>query len=214
MLERIFEALHFLLFLVRKAALIGVRFASFLSHPRSCRFYFCINDLKKLSFLESMESDDAAKSVLTCFKILAKLGLCTCGLRGRSIKLVKPSDPRVVSQITDRLAALFRMFPQNVCDLMNTRPANDVFDPAAFDDIFYRLSPKITAFWNAEDAMRRDDKAGEVEPFADTAVSVGFMALSPNAHVAASLRPLAEALHADEQEPISPPVQASHSYFL
>ena len=202
------------MFLVRKAALIGVRFASFLSHPRSYRFHFCIHDLKKQSFLESMESDDAAKSVVTSFKILSKLGLCTFGLRGRSINLVKPSDPQVVSQITDRLAALLRMFPQNVCDLMNTRPANDVFDPAAFDDIFYRLSPKITAFWNAEDAMRRDDKAGEVEPIADTAVSVGLLALSPIAHDAASLRPLAEALHADEEVQVLRPVQASHSYFL
>ena len=161
-----------------------------------------------------MESDDAAKSVVMSFKILAKLGLCTCGLRGRSIKLVKPSDPQVVSQITDRLAALFRMFPQNVCDLMNTRLANDGFDPAAFGETFYRLSPKITAFWNAEDAMRRDDKAGEVEPIADTAVSVGLLASSPIAHDAASLRPLAEALHADEEEPGWPPVQASQSYFL
>ena len=193
---------------------MGVRFALFVSHPRSRRFYFCINDLKKLSFLESMESDDAAKSVVMSLKILAKLGLCTCGLRGRSIKLVKPSDPQVVSQITDRLAALLRMFPQNVCDLMNTRPANDVFDPAAFGDFFYRLSPKITAFWNAEDAMRRDDMAGEVEPIADTAVSVAFFALSPTSHDAASLRPLAEALHADEEEPVLPSVQASHSYFL
>ena len=57
---------------------------------------------------------------------------------------------------------------------MNTRPANDVFDPAAFDDLFYRLLPKITAFWNSEDAMRRDDKAGEVALIADTAVSDFF----------------------------------------
>ena len=161
-----------------------------------------------------MDSDDVAKSVLTSFKILAKLGLCICGLRGRSIKLVKPSDLRGVSQIAGRIAALLRMSSQNVCDLMITRLANDGFDPAAFDDTFYRLSPKITAFWNAEDAMRRDDKAGEVEPIADTAVSVGLLALSPIAHDAASLRPLAEALHADEEEPVWPPVQASYSYFF
>ena len=80
-----------------------------------------------------MESDNAVKSVVTFFEILAKLGLCTFGLRGGSIKMVKPSDPQVVSQITDRLAALLRVFPKNVCDLMNTRPAHDVFDPAAFD---------------------------------------------------------------------------------
>ena len=65
--------------------------------------------MKKLSFLESMESDDAAKSVVMSFKILAKLGLCTFGLRDGSIKMVKSSDPQMVSQITDRLAALFRV---------------------------------------------------------------------------------------------------------
>ena len=149
-----------LLFLFRKAALIGVRFASFLSHPRSCRFHFFISHLKTQSSLESMESDDAAKSVVTSFNILSKLGLCTFRQRGRSITLVKPSDPQVVSQITDRIAALFRLPPEMVWIRMNTRTVNDGFDPAAFDDMFHRLSPKITAFWNAEDAIRRDDTVG------------------------------------------------------
>ena len=48
--------------------------------------------------------------------------------------------------------------------------------------------------------MRRDDKAGVAEPIADAAVSVGLLALAPIAHEAASLRPFAEALHADEEE--------------
>ena len=83
--------------------------------------------------------------------------------------------------------------------------------------ILRRLTTLFIVFrpsWNAEDAMRRDDKAGEVEPIADTAVSVGLLALSPIAHDAASLRPLAEALHADEEVQVWRPVQASHSYFL
>ena len=213
MFKLLFEALCFL-FLDRKAALIGVRFASFLSHPRSYRFHFCIHDLKTQSFLESMESDDAAKSVVTSFNILSKLGLCTLGLRGRSIMLVKPSDPQVVSQITDRIAALFRLPPQKVCIRMNTRTVNDDFDPAAFEDMFHCLSPKITAFWNAEDAMRRDDKARVAEPIADAAVSVGLLVLAPIAHEAASLRPFAEALHADEEEPVWPPASASNFHFL
>ena len=72
-LKLLFEALYVFLFLVRKAA-TGVRFASFLSNPRSCIFYFCIHDMKRLSFLQSMESDDAVKSVVTSFKILASSG--------------------------------------------------------------------------------------------------------------------------------------------
>ncbi len=62
--------------------------------------------------------------------------------------------------------------------------------------------------------MRRDDRAGKVEPHADTAVSVAFSVLSPISHDAAFLRPLAEALHADAEEPGLSSVQASHSYFL
>ena len=107
-----------------------------------------------------MGSEDAAKSVLTIFYNLSKLGLCIFGQRGGSITLVKPSDPQLVSLLTARIAALFRLPPEKVCFLMNSQAVNDDFDPAAFDDLFHRLFPKITAFWNAEDAIRRDDTVG------------------------------------------------------
>ena len=67
--------------------------------------------------------------------------------------MVKPADPQVVSQITDRIAALFRLPPEKVFFRMNTRTVNDDFDPAAFGDMFQRLSPKMTAFWNAAHAF-------------------------------------------------------------
>ena len=118
--------------------------------------------------------------------------------------MVKPSDPQVVSQITDRIAALLRLPPEKVCFRMNARTVNDDFDTGAFDDMFRRLSPKIAAFWNAEDAMRRDDKAGVAEAIADAAVSVGYLASAPIAHEAPSVRPLAEALHAVEEQPVWP----------
>ena len=124
---------------------------------------------------------------MTSFKILSKLGLCTFGQRGGSITLVKPFDPQVVPPLTARIAVLFRLPPEKVCALMNTRTVNDDFEPSAFDDLFHRLSPKITAFWNAEDAMRRDDKAGVPVPIADAAVSVGSLASAPIAHGAASV---------------------------
>ena len=57
--------------------------------------------------------------------------------------------------------------------------------------------------------MRRDDKAGVAEAIADAAVSVGPLASAPTAHEAASVRPLAEALHGDEEEPVWPPAWAS-----
>ena len=63
--------------------------------------------------------------------------------------LVKPADPLVLSQITDRIAALFLLPPEKVFSRMNTTTVNDDFDPAAFGDLFQRLSPKITAFLNA-----------------------------------------------------------------
>ena len=107
-----------------------------------------------------MGSEDAARSVLTTFKILSKLGLCIFGQRGGSITLAKPSDPQLVSLLTARIAALFRLPPDKVFFLMNTRAVNDDFDPAAFDDLFHRLLPKIAAFWTAEDAIRRDDTVG------------------------------------------------------
>ena len=97
---------------------------------------------------------------------------------------------------------------------MIARNFNDDFDPSAFDDLFHHLSPKITAFWNAEDAMRRDDKADVAVPIADAAVSVGFLASAQIAHGAASAWPLAEAHHADEEEPDWPQDSASNSHFL
>ena len=115
--------------------------------------------------------------------------------------------------LTARIAALFRLPPEKVCFLMSTRTVNDDFDPAAFDDLFHRLSPKITAFWNAEDAMRRDDKVRVAVPIADAAVSVWPLASAPIAHEAASEGFLAEALHADEAEPVWPLASASNSYF-
>ena len=97
---------------------------------------------------------------------------------------------------------------------MITRTVNDKFEPSAFDYLFHRLSPKITAFWNAEDAMRRDDKADVARPIADAAVSVGSLASAQIAHGAAFTWPLAEAHHADEEEPDWPQVSASNSHFL
>ena len=108
----------------------------------------------------SMGSEDAAKIVLTTLKILSKLGLCIFGQRGGSIMLVKPSDAQVVSLLTARIAALICLPADKVFFLMNTRAVNDDFDPAGFDDLFHRLLPKITALWNAEDAIRRDDTVG------------------------------------------------------
>ena len=169
------------LFLVRRAAFIGVWFASFLSHPRSIRTHFCIHDLKK-QYQGSMGSDDAARSVLTSFKILSKLGLCTFGQRGGSITLVKPSDPLVIPPLTARIASLFRLPPDRVCAVMITRDGSDQFEMSASDDLFHCLSPKITAFWNAEDAMRRDDQADAGVPIADAAVSVGSLASAQIAH--------------------------------
>ena len=127
--------------------------------------------------------------------------------------MVKPADPQVLSQITDRIAALFHLPPEKVLLRMNTRTVNDDFDPAAFGDMVQRLDPKITAFWNAGDAMRGDDKVGVAVPIADAAVSVWPLASAPIAHEAASVWPLAEALHADEAEPVWPPASASNSQF-
>ena len=101
----------------------------------------------------SLGSDDAAKSVCIAFKILTKLGLCSSGQRGGSITLAKPSDPQGVSPLTARIAVLLRLPPEKVCALMITRDVNDDFELSAFDDLFHRLSPKITAFWNAEDGI-------------------------------------------------------------
>ncbi len=123
----------------------------FLSHLRSLRGYWRFNDLKQHQGLKG--SADADKIVLLSCKILSLLGLCTTGLHGGSITLVKPADPQVLSQITDRIAALFLLPPEKVFSRMNTRTVNDDFDPAAFGDMFQRLDPKITAFWNAGDAF-------------------------------------------------------------
>ena len=125
--------------------------------------------------------------------------------------MVKPSDPQVVSLLTARISALFRLSPDRVSLRMNTRFCNNDFDSAAFDDLFHRLSPKITAFWNAEDAIRRDDLVGVAVPIADAAVSVCFLASAPISLQAASVRPLSEVLHADEAEPVCPVVSASNS---
>ena len=144
------------------------------------------------------------------FKILSKLGLCTFGQRGGSITLVKPSDPQVVSPLTARIAVLFRLPAEKVCALMITRDVNDKFELSAFDDLFHRLSPKTTAFWNAEDGMRRDDKAGVSVPIADAAVSFGSLASAPIVHGAASVRSLVEAHDADEEEPVCSQASASN----
>ncbi len=127
--------------------------------------------------------------------------------------MVKPSDPQVVSLLTARISALFRLPPERVSFRMNTRFVNHDFDSAAFEDLFHRLSPKITAFWNAEDAIRRDDLVGVAVPIADAAVSVCFLASAPISHQAASVRPLSEVLHADEAEPVCPVVSALSSQF-
>ena len=116
--------------------------------------------------------------------------------------MVKPSDPQVVSQLTARIAVLFRLPPEKVCALMITRDVNDEFDLSAFDDLFHRLSPKITAFWNAEDGMTRDDQPGVSAPIADAAVSFGSLASSPIVHGTASARSLVEANLSDEEKPV------------
>ena len=184
-----------------------------MSHPRSIRSYFCIHDLKK-QYQGSLGSEDAAKSVCIAFKILAKLGLCTSGQRGGSITLVKPSDPQVVSPLTARIAVMLRLPPEKVCALIITRDVNDDFSLSAFDDLFHRLSPKITAFWNAEEGMRRDDKSGASVPIADAAVSSGSLASAPIVHGAASVRSLVEAHDADEEEPVCSQASASNiTYF-
>ena len=59
--------------------------------------------------------------------------------------LVKPSDPQVVWQQTFRFAAFF-LCHDKVFQIMQTRVVNEAFDSAIFDDMFHRLSPKITAF--------------------------------------------------------------------
>ena len=94
------------------------------------------------------------------------------GQRGGSITLAKPADPQAVASLSDMLAALFRMPPDKLFFLMSGRNANEMFDPAVFDDWFHRLSPKISAFLLAEDAMRRDDGVAVAAPIADAAVSV------------------------------------------
>ena len=58
--------------------------------------------------------------------------------------------------------------------------------------------------------MRRDDNAGVAEATADAAVSVGPLASAPAAREAASVRFLAEVLHADEAEPVLPSALASN----
>ena len=128
--------------------------------------------------------------------------------------MVKPSDPQVVSPLTARIAVLLRLPPEKVCALMITRDVNDDFSLSAFDDLFHRLSPKMTAFWNAEDGMRRDDKAGVSVPIADAAVSSGSLASAPIVHGAASVRSLVEAYDLDEAEPVCCRASASLvSYF-
>ena len=62
--------------------------------------------------------------------------------------------------------------------------------------------------------MRRDDKAGVAEAIADAAVFVGPMASAPIAHEAGFVRPLAEALHADEEELVWHPASASYLTYL
>ena len=101
------------------------------------------------------------------------------------------------------------MPPEKVCALMITRDVNEKFELSAFDDLFQCLSPKITAFWNVEDGMRRDDKAGVSVPIADAAVSLGSLASAPIVHGAASVRSLVEAHDADEEEPVCSQASAS-----
>ena len=62
--------------------------------------------------------------------------------------------------------------------------------------------------------MRRDDKAGVAEAIADAAVSVGPLASAPIVHAAGFVRPLAEALHADEEELVWHPASASYLTYL
>ena len=192
---------------------MGVWVVPSLSHPRSSRSYHCIHDLKK-QYQGSLGSEDAAKSVCIALKILSKLGLCTSGQRGGSITLVKAADPQVVKQLTARIAVLFRLPPEKVCALMITRDVNEKFELSAFDDLFHRLPPKIAAFWNAEDGMRRDDKSVASVPNADAAVSSGSLASAPTVHGAASVRSLVGAHDADEEEPVCSQTSASPvSYF-
>ena len=97
---------------------------------------------------------------------------------------------------------------------MNTRTVNDDFDLGAFDDMFRRLSHKITAFWNAENAMRGRDQADAGVPIADAAVCVGSLASAQIAHGAAFAWLPAEAHHADEEEPDWPQASASNLHFF
>ena len=180
---------------------MGFGLFRFWSYLRSIRSYHCIHDLKK-QYQGSLGSEDAAKSVCIAFKILTKLGLCSSGQRGGSIRLVKPSDPQVVSPLTARIAVLLRLPSEKVRALMITRDANENFSLSAFDDLIQRLSPKIIAFWNAEDGMRRDDKSVASVPNADAAVSSGSLASAPTVHGAASVRSLVEAHDLDEEEPV------------
>ena len=122
--------------------------------------------------------------------------------------------PQGTSLLTARISALFRLPPERVSFRMNTRFVNHDFDSAAFEDLFHRLSPKITAFWNSEDAVRRDELVGVAVPIADAAVSVWSPSSASTAHQAASVRPLSEELHADESEPVCPVVSASNSQFF
>ena len=193
------------LFRVRLAALLGVCLVWSLSHLRSIRRHIFSHDFIK-QYQGSMSPEDAALCVSTSFKILSQFGLCTFGQKGGSIALVKPSDPEVLLLLISRISALFRLPPERVSVRMNTRLVNHDFDPAAFEDLFHRLSPKTTAFWNSEDAVRRDELVGLAVPIADAAFAVGSPSSASTAHHAVSDRPLSEELHADESEPVRPVV--------
>ena len=71
--------------------------------------------------------------------------------------MLKHFDPEGVAILTAKLAALFRLPLGRLTFLINTRTANPEFDRAVFDELFLRLSPKVSAFFQADDAMRQDD---------------------------------------------------------
>ena len=58
----------------------------------------------------------------------------------------KFSDSHVVSQLTDRTAALFHLPPEKVCFRMITRNVKDFLLSVAVEDMFQRLFSKITVF--------------------------------------------------------------------
>ena len=94
------------------------------------------------------------------------------GIRGGSCTLLKPFDQEVVAPLSAKLFALFRLSLPKMTLLMTSRAANPDFDQVVFDEWFIRLSPKVSAFFQAEDAMRQDDPVGGGDPIADDPATV------------------------------------------